>query len=214
MLVATATGAAASPHRRLVDELPQLDLDSGVPRQFASWQLDQLIAPVLPTADVRETLEKLYGKTLSRTYVNGHGYRIMLLIAYGADQADRTTLAHLPEACYSTQGFAISEPMPSSVALAGGEFGFVRLRTRRGLRVEPVSYWTTVGEHACNTDFERRLMRARYALRGVIPDGMLVRVSSLDADDLAAFAMQERFILDLHDALAPSTLRRIYGQPT
>lgn len=211
MLFVAATGGAASPHRRLADELPPLDLEANIPRRFGDWSIDQAIAPVLPAADVQEKLDKLYSHVLSRTYVRADGHRIMLVMAYGADQGDRTTLAHLPQSCYSSQGFEVSHTVPGVIQVDDGSVGIVRLRTRRGLRVEPVTYWTTVGERAYNEEYGRRWARARYALRGIIPDGMLVRVSSVDDDETRGFEEQVAFVKKMYSGLPVATRSRVFG---
>lgn len=213
MLAIAGASAGANPHRRLADELPPLDLERNVPRRFGDWHMDQSMAPVLPSPDVQEKLDQLYNTVFSRTYTDGNGMSMMFLIAYGADQADRMTLAHLPEGCYHTQGFDVWPTQVATIRIPGREFGVVRLRTRKGLRVEPVTYWTTVGDGAFIDEFERRMKRARYALGGVIPDGMLVRVSCIDPDEDAAFAAEGAFVAALYAALKEPTRARIFGVP-
>jgi EpsI family protein len=209
-----AAGVAATPRRHLAQELPPLDLETAVPRQIGSWSMDQTIAPVLPTPDVQAKLENLYNHVLSRTYINEHGERIMFVIAYGADQADRMTLAHLPESCYSSQGFQVSPRTITSIPLPQRDLSVVHLRTSRATRIEPVTYWTTVGNRALVDEVHRRWARARYSLDGIIPDGMLLRVSSIDGNLAPAFERQADFIRQLHSVLAPAVRDRIYGAAT
>ena len=211
MLAAAGSAAVANPRRRLANELPPLDLEANVPSRFGAWNLDQAMVPVLPAPDVQERMNKLYNSVLSRTYTNGKGYRIMFLVAYGADQANRETLAHLPEACYPAQGFEIWPRVYASVPVIGGPLEVVRLRTRKGTRVEPVTYWTTVGDRTLVNEVSRRFTQARYSLFGVIPDGMLVRVSSIDDDETGAFEVQSSFVTDLCNGLAPATRARLFG---
>ena len=211
MLVIAATGAAASPRRRLAEELPALDLEAEIPRQFDDWVVDQTIVPILPAPDVQDRLDKLYSHVLSRSYVNSDGNRIMFVIAYGADQADRTTLVHLPQSCYSSQGFSVSAASQVSIAVPGRSVDVVRLSARRGSRVEPITYWTTVGERAYSEEVNRRWARAWYALRGIIPDGMLVRVSSIDANITRAFDLQAFFVARMYANLTMSTRARVFG---
>ena len=211
MLFVAAAGTAASPHRRMADELPQLDLESNIPGAFSGWAIDESVAPVLPAPDVQASLDKTYSRVLSRTYVNSNGARIMLVIAYGADQGDRTTLAHLPQACYSSQGFEVSPTTETSIPIGDRFVTVVHLRTRRGTRFEPITYWTTVGERAYSSELERRWARARYALRGIIPDGMLVRVSSIDFNDGRAFEQQAAFVQQLYAMVPVATRARLFG---
>jgi EpsI family protein len=211
MLVVAATGAVASPRRHLAEELGPLDLDSNIPREFGTWKTDQSMTPVLPSADLQERLDQLYNSIFSRTYIDASGYRVMFLIAYGADQADRMTLAHLPPSCYSSQGFAVSPTIPASVAVTDRTVGTLRLRTRKGNRIEPVTFWTTVGDQAFTEEVGRRWARARYALLGIIPDGMLVRVSSIDPDEDAAFERQASFVAQMYASLSAPTRLRVFG---
>jgi len=210
MLVAAA-GAAATPTRRLAQELPPLDLETDVPQRFGNWTTDRLVVPVLPAAEVQEKLAALYNKLLTRTYMDEQGRRIMFVIAYGADQADRMSLAHLPEACYSSQGFEVKSSVPVVVPVNNRPFSLVRLRTRKGPRVEPVTYWTTVGDEVLVNETRRRWVRAKYSLRGIIPDGMLVRVSSIDPHEDAAFELQASFVSDLFKGLSVPTRGRLFG---
>jgi EpsI family protein len=214
LLLTAGMGAAATPRRRLAEELPPLDLEANIPTQFGNWSLDHTIVPVLPAPDVQDKLEKLYNNVLSRTYVNAQGQRIMFVIAYGADQADRMSLAHLPEACYSSQGFDIAGSEVAAVPINGRPFSLVRVRTRKGPRVEPVTYWTTVGDVVLVDEVSRRWARARYSLKGVIPDGMLVRVSSIDSDVSQAFGIQAKFVEDLYTGVSSATRERLFGSQT
>ena len=211
LMLAAVAGAGATPTRRLAEELPPLDLEADIPKHFGNWSLDRLVVPVLPAPDVQEKLDALYNKLLSRTYVDNQGSRIMFVIAYGADQADRMTLAHLPEACYSSQGFEVQPAVPVTVPVANRPFSLVQLRTRKGPRVEPVTYWTTVGDEVLVNEVGRRWARARYSLEGIIPDGMLVRVSSIGNNDEQAFALQATFLDNLYRALAAPTRARLFG---
>jgi EpsI family protein len=211
LLLAAAAGAAAVPRRHLAEELPPLDLEADIPGQIGSWRLAQAIAPVLPAPDVQEKLDHLYNKVLTRTYVDDHGDQVMFVIAYGADQADRTTLAHLPEACYSSQGFVVFPTDVASVALPGGPFRLVHLRTQKGVRSEPVTYWTTVGGEALVDERSRRWARARYSLHGIIPDGMLVRISTIDTDAQRGYAVQADFVAQLYRSLAAPVRARLFG---
>jgi EpsI family protein len=211
LLLSAAAGAAATPSRRLAEELAPLDFEADIPQHFGNWSADRLVMPVLPAPDVEEKLESLYNKLLTRTYIDADGRRIMFVIAYGADQADRMSLAHLPEACYSSQGFQVWPSVPVAVPVNNRPFPLVHLRTRKGPRVEPVTYWTTVGDEVLVDEFTRRWVRAKYSLRGIIPDGMLVRVSSIDANEDQAFELQAAFVSALYDSLAPPTRARLFG---
>jgi len=214
MLAVAALSAIATPHRHLAAELAPLDLEGNIPRRLGDWKVDLSIVPILPSADVQQRLDQLYNTVFSRTYVDSRGNRIMFLIAYGTDQADRLTLAHLPEGCYSSQGFQVWPTSVATIRSEGRALEVRRLRTRKGLRVEPVTYWTTVGDRAFIDELGRRMARARYALKGIVPDGMLVRVSSIDEHEAEAFERQSDFISALFSGLPAATRVRLFGLPS
>jgi EpsI family protein len=195
----------------LAKELPPLKLESDVSPQFSGWKIDEAIVQIMPSPDVQEQLNKTYNQILSRTYVNEAGQRIMLMVAYGEDQADRTTVAHLPDGCYPAQGFAISPGPSAPVSIQSKPFPVRRLVARRNPRVEPITYWTVVGNEAFQSDRDRRIARLRSSLAGIIPDGMLVRVSSIDPVEPRAFALHDTFISDLYSSLSSSVRPRIFG---
>jgi hypothetical protein len=55
------------------------------------------------------------------------------------------------------------------------------------------------------------LAEIRYGLKGVIADGMLIRVSSIDPDMRRGHALQAKFIADLAAALPEVNRGRIFG---
>jgi EpsI family protein len=196
----------------LASELPKFDLEKDVPIAFAGWSVDRSVPVVLPAPDLEERINKTYSQTLARTYVNERLGRVMLMIAYGQDQRDRTTVAHLPEACYPAQGFVLGARRTGVIRVDDSEIRVVQLVARSGPRVEPISYWTTIGDHAFNAEIPRRIARARYALRDEVPDGMLVRVSSIDSEAERAYSVHEEFLSDFRRALTPSVSGRIFGR--
>jgi EpsI family protein len=167
--------------------------------------LTQIIDP-----QQKETLDKIYSETLSRTYTNGKGYRIMLSIAYGRSQNKDLDL-HSPEVCYPAQGFMVSNSKKTEIDVLGAPVQLTRIETHLGQRYEPVSFWMSIGSTVTNNTLERRLAEFRYAITGRIPDGVLVRVSSIDRDPSVAYAMQTRFANDLMAGISPAQRGRFMG---
>jgi EpsI family protein len=93
------------------------------------------------------------------------------------------------------------------------KLGVARLVASKTNRNEPITYWTAVGAETFSSDADRRLIRLSSALEGIIPDGMLVRVSSIDRDEAHAFAVQDDFIRNLNLGLAEAVRGRIFGRP-
>lgn len=210
MLSCSVVSVVARPSHHLADDTGTPDLEALFPREVGDWRVDAGAAVVLPAPDVQAALDKIYNQTLSRTYVNAQGQRVMLVVAYGGDQSDGTS-AHRPEVCYPAQGFEISANRLASLRLPGGTLPVRQLMSRAGQRHEPITYWLVVGDAAVTTGIGQKLAQMRYGLRGVIADGMLVRVSSLGADADEGHRLQARFVSDLAASLAPGSAARVFG---
>ena len=169
-----------------------IDLERAIPSSFGEWRLDPETVAIAPTPDVQASLDRLYRQVVSRTYVNSSGDRMMLTVAHGGDQGDALK-AHRQEKCYEAQGFAISGLAHSKLDVAGRAIPVTRMVATRGERIEPVTYWFTMGDHVVLGRVERLREQIASGLRGRIPDGMLVRISSLSPDAPDAFAAQARF---------------------
>jgi EpsI family protein len=211
MLAAAGLALAMKPSERMADRADALVLERVVPEQFGDWRIDPSIVPVELSPEVRARLDEIYNQTLSRTYVNGAGERIMLSIAYGADQSGDATQVHRPEFCYTAQGFEIVQNSVNRMVTRFGALSVRRLVAVAGLRNEPITYWVTVGETATLPGIERKLAQLRYGLTGVVPDGMLVRVSSIARDADAAYALQDRFVEQMLEAVDERYRLRIAG---
>ncbi len=158
----------------------------------------------------QEMIEKIYTQTLSRTYLNNRGYRIMLAIAYGDDQRDSMQM-HYPEVCYPAQGFSLHSKQTGTLATANGLIPVTRILTNLGQRNEPVTYWTTVGDQVFQGSIQKKLTEMRYGLNGKIPDGMLVRISSIDAEAAHAYEMQTLFTDQMLAALTLEHRQKLNG---
>ena len=213
ILMAAAFGGAQAwkPRIHLADQRAKVDLEAMFPAQFGNWRVDNNLPVQLISPDTAAVLNKIYNQTLSRTYVNPQGERIMLSVAYGGDQSDATR-AHRPEVCYPAQGFQVMSNVDGVLQAAPQfELPVRRLVTKLGGRNEPVTYWVMVGERVALSGTQQKVMQLGYSVRGIIPDGLLMRVSSIDADAKRAFALQDRFLSDLVPAVAPDVRSRVFG---
>ena len=210
MCGAAVAGIAARPSDRAVDRGNAISLKTAVPTNFGEWQElpDQTAQVVNP--QTQELLDKIYSQTLSRTYVNKEGYRIMLSLAYGDDQRGGLQ-AHRPEVCYPAQGFRLGRTEDGSLTTSFGTIEVRRLTTTLGPRDEPVTYWLTVGDQGVKNKCDKRMAEIRLGLTGQIPDGLLFRVSSIDRDSARAFALHQKFAADLLAAVPPETRRQLSG---
>jgi EpsI family protein len=197
------------PDAMLAAQLPPLNLDAAVPKAFGEWRERITGTMVLPNPEVTANLERIYTQTLARTYVDTSGVSTMLSIAYGEDQ--RPTMAvHFPEVCYPAQGFKVSSQMLSEIQTPGGILAVKRLETSLAKqRFEPVTYWITIGQRVSLKGFERRFIEMEYALRGLIPDGLLIRVSSINRNSSEAWKDHDRFIRAMLQSLSTENLARM-----
>lgn len=220
VLVATALfssaliGARLVPTQMLAEVLPPVSLEDSTPGTFAGWTIDDSIPQILPDPTQQELLDKLYNSTLTRTYVAKDGYRIMYTAAYGKKQLDDTLQLHSPEVCYAAQGFQVSAVSKNIIPLdANRKLNVHQLKAVAPGRPEAVTYWIIVGEHVANSRTEQKKVSLGYGFKGFIPDGLLVRVSSIDNDPLHAHTQHSKFISDLYTATPPSLRARYFGSP-
>jgi EpsI family protein len=212
MLGAAGLALALKPTAQLIDSESQINLETLVPKQLGEWKMDESIAPLLVNPELQKVIDETYSQTLSRTYVNRGGKRIMLSLAYGGSHGEGMQI-HRPEVCYPAQGFqVVKEPKPVILGTQYGELQVNRLVAEQGSRHEPITYWVVVGDKQTQFGLRMRLAHLRYTLTGVIPDGMLIRVSSIDQDDQGAYQNQSEFIRAMLAALRGKEREHITGK--
>lgn len=169
-----------------------IDLAAMVPTKFANWHV--LPDVQLVTAQDPDSLEhELYSQLVTRAYVDDHHHMVMLLLAYGPRQTDRLQL-HRPEICYVANGFRIGGVAQATIDVLGSDrLPVKRLVASREDRTEYITYWMRIGNRIANNVLARQLIKLQYGLRGVIPDGLLIRTSSV-GDKTEAYQLQDEFI--------------------
>ena len=192
-------------------ERHQVALEQQIPARFADWQLVPGGAVVEGSGEARQALASLYEQQIARVYRAADGSEVMLSLVYGRDQSSDLSQAHRPEICYVAQGFQIEGREPITLSPLGQALPATRLLTRQGSRVEPLTYWMVVGDKVVRPGLERKWAQLGFALRKEIPDGVLLRVSSLDERGEHAFALQQRFLTALLAAVDPATRRLLAG---
>lgn len=199
-----------TPRDFLADELPPLKLEEVFPKKFGNWRQIEGGSVVIANPQQEEIIQTIYTDVISRNYVNDKGQVVMLSVAYGRNQADGKSL-HYPEVCYPSQGFSMLESHVTMLDIAGRSIKAKQILTSQGPRVEPVTYWATVGEKAILGSASHKAAQISYGLRGLIPDGMLVRASTIGADAAEQYKLQQQF-LDALVRAAPDAYRsRIAG---
>lgn len=211
MFAGAGLAVAVKPGDKMAEHRPPLNLETAIPRTFADWRIDTSLAPVTVSPDVQAELDKIYSQTVTRTYINSRGERIMLAVAYGGDQS-RTTQVHKPEVCYPMQGFQISPLTTATLDTAAGSIPIMRLVATQGQRVEPITYWIAVGDTVVRGVLEQNLARLKYGFTGTVPDGILVRVSSISRDADRAYALQQQFVSQMLTAMPKMEAARLIGK--
>jgi len=210
LLSATVLGYWARPTDRLADREAKLELEAVFPKQIGEWRIDPNQPAAIVSPDVQQLLNQLYSQTLSRSYVNAQGYRIMLSVAYGGDQS-KATRAHRPDVCYPAQGFQVQSNEDAGMRLGKGTLPMRHMVAMLGPRIEPVSFWLVVGDIVAVSAQEQTRAQWHYGLRRLVADGMLVRVSSIDGEINRAYKIQEQFLREMFLAFDPSWRRRVFG---
>ena len=202
-LALTVTGAVSvlmMPHHLMAHTKPLPVLETLIPQAFADWRHDDLTDRLIVTPKWNQSKDP-HLQVLTRTYANGQGQRVMLFVSYGSNQLGREFQEHRPEFCYRGSGFTLVETGDASLPLKGQNLPVRQLLAQQYDNFEAITYWMTIGEQPTLPGIPRKLLQLRYGLLGEIPDGMLVRVSSRQAQGEDAFALQTRFIADLRLAL-------------
>ena len=210
MVSSGALTKALTPTKKIADQQERIDLEIMIPTEFGDWRVDKSIIPLQVDAETQAMLDKIYNQTLSRTYVNSIGERIMLSVAYGGDQSDNLAV-HKPEVCYYAQGFEIMKTYADELLTQYGKLPIKRLLAVKGYRNEPITDWVTVGNKAVLPGIDEKLQQLKYGLTGDVPDGMLVRVSSIDSDKSKAYQLQTIFIQNLLSAVSTNERIRLIG---
>jgi EpsI family protein len=171
----------------------RINLEMLIPKEFEGWKLDSYNASGIVNPEVKGALGNIYNQTLSRTYINNAGDRIMLSIAYGGEQ--KTDMhAHRPEICYAAGGFDISDKTKTFFDTTLGRIPVMHLVATQGTRIEPITYWIRVGDALTRGWLEQKLTAIGYGLTGKVPDGLLVRVSSISNDEQNSYRVQREFL--------------------
>jgi len=211
MAAACALAVAITPRTFLADLNSRQRLADIIPTSFAGWQIDNTIVPIPPSPDLQKVLDATYDETVAQTFRNAAGDSIMLSLAYGRNQ-HKGMITHRPEICYPAQGFKLTTDVSdATLAINGKPLPVKRVVAEMGPRNEPITYWVMVGDEITQFGYPHRWVAIRYGLKGQIPDGVLVRVSSISANNAKAYALQDSFIQQLIAALTPDQRRRLLG---
>ncbi len=200
------TPTPASP-----DHLARINLETLIATEFDGWKVDLSNAYMVINPETEDMLAKIYNQTLARTYINRDGERVMLSIAYGGAQKSDLH-AHRPEICYTAGGFEISSMYKTMVDTSLGRIPAMRLVAKQDARTEPITYWIRVGDDITRGWFEQKFTSIRYGLTGKVPDGILVRVSSISANEQASYGLQQSFLAAMLQAMRSEDRHWLIGR--
>jgi EpsI family protein len=212
LLVAAGSAAALTPRRHVVLLGDNRDLESIVPKRFGNWNAVPSNTFVLPKPAEGSLADRLYNQTVTRLYQSSNNLSVMLVMAYGKIQNDLLQL-HRPEICYSATGFQISDSRSTVVDLPGNvELPVRQLTATAEQRVEPIVYWTRIGDSLPTTGQQQRWVKLEQQLDGIVPDGILVRLSTVAASTETTFAALRQFAVAMLTAVAPADRPVLIGR--
>jgi EpsI family protein len=215
LVLAASMGAAAAlaafgkpvPY---ADGAAPVDLDSLVPRAFGDWRVDAASEAFVRPATRQGKVYQVYDQVLERTFINSKGQRIMVSAAFGRNQSAGMQM-HRPEVCYPGGGFKVEGLEPVQLTLAGQAVAATRLHAFLPGRSEPITYWTLLGDEIVTGSGAFRLRQFSFGLRRRLLDGLLMRVSSIDAQPARAYALQSKFADELVRAMRPAERVKLIG---
>ena len=149
-----------------------------VPERIGPWIDQPASSIVIPKG---EDSDDTYEDVVTRYYVSDRQAPVMLLLAFGSAQAGNAQL-HRPEVCYPAAGFDLRDSQRIQLPLAGQEVGARFVTASAPGRIEQILYWTRIGRDFPTSSLGQRWSILRHTLDGTLPDGMLVRISTIDPD--------------------------------
>lgn len=189
-----------TPTVHIVEQQDRVNLEAIIPGKFDGWKIESATSARIINPDDQGLLIKIYDQTLSRTYINNKGERVMLSIAHGADQSADMHV-HRPEICYAAGGFEISKMTKTFIDTTIGRIPVMRLVAKQGARNEPITYWVRVGDSLTRGWVEQKIGTIGYGLTKKVPDGLLFRISTISNDEQESYRIQQAFLVEMMKAV-------------
>jgi EpsI family protein len=210
---AACAGGALLAHQlkpnKYVSLLGSAKLGDLIPRRFEAWTSEDVGDPLALNGP--ESLSaKLYNQLVTRAYTASDGQQVVMLVAYGERQSDELQL-HRPEVCYPAFGFDLLRNETATLRLSET----VGLPGRQLLAKSPsweesAIYWTRLGEYFPTSGSQQRKARFENTFAGLIPDGVLCRLTTGDTSD-DAWRRLEAFARGLIAAAPPQGRQVLIG---
>lgn len=196
---AAGIAAARQPSVR-IDYLGKNKLDNVLPEKIGRWSFVSSSGLVVPPED--QLSRALYSQLLTRVYSAADGSSMMLLVAQSGSQTGILQI-HRPEICYNAGGYQLSQITPHLVKVPWGEIPSMSMSATNESRTEQLAYWTRIGNHMPTSWRQQRIAVAMDNLNRLIPDAVMVRVSTISNDREAALASIDQFIVAMLGSLTP-----------
>ena len=214
LLGAAMLGTAAfSYSRRPVAGPPLLGktkLESLMPNRIGRWTYETSSGLVLPPRD--QLSERIYDELVTRVYTAPDGTGVMLLIAYSGSQ-DGMLQVHRPEVCYPASGYQLTETREHDIPISPKFTLPTRFIVAEGFsRTEQLIYWTRIGPSFPTGWLGQRGAVIEQNMQGKIPDGVLVRISTIADNNGAAAAVLDSFAKELIVSVPDKARQALVGR--
>lgn len=213
MTLAFFLSVQLTPTVDLSKRLPANTFLKQIPAQFGEWHRvpNRTVAiDLYQKNDGERTTDNPYDDTLMQSYRNKSGHVIQLAIAYGALQRQEVKI-HRPDLCYYAQGFEIESLLPEQITLSsvGHKVAGHRMQVKSGSDQQLVSYWMRIGDIFSQSAWQTRLYLIKEGLKGNVPDGVLVRVSST----IEASSASKQMMAVEHQSFLDALMQAVHQTP-
>lgn len=209
-LIAAAAAAAALTPRRTVESLSGAPLERMIPLHLGDYRFATATGLIVPDSEAMGS--HIYDQVLTRIYTARDRPPVMLLIAYGSAQ-DAGLAVHRPEACYPSSGYKMGKSARVALSGAPGQEA-TALSATRGGEVEHIYFWTRIGDRFPTSPMEEKWAVLKANVGGILPDGILVRLSIRMLDRAAAITQMMAFNALLLDTIGDAGRRLLLGRDT
>jgi EpsI family protein len=208
------TGAGIIANARRPDVpfrmLDKARLNPLFPWKIGDWQYQTSSGLVLPPPD--QMSDRLYNAIITRYYASPTQLPVMLLVAYNGIQ-DGMLQVHRPEVCYPAAGYQIDHEELLPLDAGGGvNVPGHYIAAHSVSRHEQLIYWTRIGNDFPTEWWQQHLAVAKENLKGRVPDGVLIRISTSAPDDATAIRTLKAFLDPMFKALSPTARRLLFGE--
>lgn len=177
LLLMIVSAAVVKPQSTRVSQGASIDLEAVLPIRFGDWQQVPSVQMILPVEFSNATPDAVH----YAAYQDRYGRIIAVVLAHGA-ASNETLRLHLPENCYTAQGFVIEHKNVRDMDLAGRSFSLTGLQARSALRDEYVSYILRSGNQFIKRPLDFEAMKFSSDTTDQ-DDGVLLRLSSIGQGD-------------------------------